>query len=186
MATRKKPKAKKWVKIVAPKIFNEAELGESLVLEPKSLVGRVVHVPLSVLVGDFSKQHLILSFKITEIKDGVAYTETSKFTVSNAHIVRRTRRRATKIDSVRTITIKDNTKVRIKTIVITPFRTQRFQKHSLIMELGKSIEEMCKDYNFEALVLALCSNKIQVDLQTKLKKVYPVKYLEIRGLEPAK
>jgi ribosomal protein S3AE len=186
MVTKKKLKTKKWVKIVAPKMFNECELGESLVMEPKSLIGRVITVPLSTLIGDFSKQHMLLSFKIDDIKENIAQTSVKNFTVSKSHIIRRTRRRSTKADSVETITIKDNKKAIIKTVVITPFRTQKFQKRSLLVALKENLENMCKNYNFEALILALCSNKLQADLQTKLKKVYPVKYLEIRSLEMVK
>ena len=47
----KKKKAKEWYVIVAPKVFGEIEVGETLADDPAKLLGRTVELTLDELTG---------------------------------------------------------------------------------------------------------------------------------------
>ena len=185
-STTKKLKSKKWIKIVSPKIFNEAELGETLTNQPSGVKGKVVEASLASLIGDFSKQHFKLKFVVEDVKEGVGRTRIKSLYVSRPHIVRRIRKGASKIDLVEKIKLKGETEVVTKTILITAFRAHRNQVQILRKRLKEQIQRMFVKYNLDALVLALCANKVQSELQTRLKKTYPIKYLEIREVTVTK
>ena len=59
---------KKWIVLVAPREFNNSEIGESLCSEPKELIGRVVAVNLSSLVNDPRKQNIKVRFRVNDVK----------------------------------------------------------------------------------------------------------------------
>jgi len=176
----KKPKTKKWVKIVSPKIFNEIELGETLTSQPSKVKGKIIDVSIANLIGDFSKQHFRLRLIIDEVKENVGITKIKSLYVSKPHIIRRIRKGASKIDFSEKVKIKGGTEVIAKVILLTSFKAHQTQVRMLRERLKEHIEKTFANYNIEALVLALCANKIQAEAQTKLKKTYPIKYLEVR------
>jgi small subunit ribosomal protein S3Ae len=185
-ATTKKLKSKKWIKLVSPKIFNETELGETLTNQPSNVKDRIIETSLANLIGDFSKQHFKLKFVVDEVKEGVGRTKIKSLYVSRPHIVRRIRKGASKIELVEKVKLKGDTEVITKTILITAFKAHRNQVQMMRKRLKEQIGKMLVKYNLDALVLALCANKIQAELQTKLKKTYPIKYLEIREVTVTK
>ncbi len=179
-----KPKTKKWIEVTAPKIFNEVSIGETVYFEPKGLEGRKVYVNLSNLIGDFSKQYITLGFRIKGIVDEKAVTEVESFKVQRQYVVRRVRRRSSKIESVNDMELKDSTKVRVKSVCITAFASQTKQKKALKAKVSESINKLCSGYNFEALILALCSEKIKNTIHSRLNKTYPVRFFEVCSVEP--
>lgn len=179
-ASTKKPKSKKWIKIVSPKIFNETELGETLTSEPSKVKGKTIITSLASLIGDFSKQHFKLKFVVDDVKEGVGSTKIKSLYVSKSHIVRRIRRGASKVEVIEKIKLKGDKEVVTKTLLVTTFRAHKTQVQLLRKGLRDQIKKSFAKYNLDALVLALCANKIQSELQTKLKKTYPIKYLEVR------
>ena len=60
-------KAKEWYKIHAPRMFNEAEIGETPSADPEFVLGRTVEVTVQDLTGDFSKMHIKLKFKVVSV-----------------------------------------------------------------------------------------------------------------------
>ncbi|MBQ7405921.1 MAG: 30S ribosomal protein S3ae, partial [Candidatus Methanomethylophilaceae archaeon] len=58
-------KAKEWYKVHAPRMFNEAEIGETPSADPEYVLGRTAEVTVQDLTGDFSKMHIKLKFKVT-------------------------------------------------------------------------------------------------------------------------
>ena len=52
-----KKKKKQWFTIVAPREFNEMEIGESLAPDTQSLVNRRISLSLGFLTGDLSRQN---------------------------------------------------------------------------------------------------------------------------------
>jgi len=86
-----------WYKILAPKVFNEQEIGQTL---GSNLVGRVVKLPLSRLIDDITKQHIHLFLRLKEVEDGVVRTEIKGYELSRAYLARLVRRRTSRIDSI--------------------------------------------------------------------------------------
>lgn len=55
---------KQWYDIVAPKMFGEPVIGETLAVEPKHLIGRVLQVSLLEVIKDYSKFYIKLNLRI--------------------------------------------------------------------------------------------------------------------------
>ena len=75
--TKKEIKKKKkiWIKIIAPKEFNDVEIGESLVTDASDLLNRTVIANLMMLTGDMKKQNVKIKFIIKEVKEDTAIAD---------------------------------------------------------------------------------------------------------------
>ena len=60
--------------IYSPEYFGYKEIGTTWAETPEQVVGRTIWVSLYTLTGDFSKQYLLIRFKIVRVKDAVAET----------------------------------------------------------------------------------------------------------------
>lgn len=179
----KRAKTKRWISIHAPKIFNEVVIGKTLVLEPQKAIGRTVELNLSNLLNDMSKSHFHIKLRINSIKENEAFTEIIKYELSRIMLSRIVRRRTSKIESIDDITTQDEKKARIKSFAITLKKASSLQRTSVRNKLSKMIRKIASNYNFEALVLGAVSEKIQNDITKKLKKVYPLRKVEIRMIQ---
>jgi small subunit ribosomal protein S3Ae len=176
----KKVKTKKWVPIHAPKIFNEVIIGETITSDPKKVIGKTVELKLSILLRDMSKSHIQIKLVIDSIKDDGVYTQIVKYSLSRIMLSRIIRRRTSKVESVDDVTTQDGKRIRIKSFAITLKKATSLQKTSVRNKLSKLIRKTASEYNFEAFVLGAVSDKIQSDINKKLKKVYPLRKVEIR------
>ena len=93
-------KAKEWYKIHAPKMFNEAEIGDTPSVDPEFVIGRTVEVTVQDLTGDFSKMHIKLKFKVNVTEGMDAKTVFVGHDLTSDYVRRLTRRRKTKTDHV--------------------------------------------------------------------------------------
>jgi small subunit ribosomal protein S3Ae len=175
--------AKKWFKVLAPKIFNSVEVGQTFSEEGKDLIGRKITVPLSRLMDDRGKQYVTVDLRISEIKGNSAETVVRSFKISRAHLVRYVRRRSSRIDSIDDVEAKDNKKMRVKSLLITAFKATRKQRYSLRKALSQEIRKELKEYTADAFLLAVSVGKLQMKIKKKLNKIYPIRYSEIRVIE---
>ncbi|MFW6014120.1 MAG: hypothetical protein ACOCQG_03005 [Candidatus Nanoarchaeia archaeon] len=179
-------KKKKWVKIVAPKEFKSASLGESLVMAPENLVGRTVESNLMTITGDMKKQNINVKFSINGIKDGQAVTELRSYGVIPSAVKRMVRRTRDRIDQSFIVETKDGFKMRVKPILITASNTS----NSVLNMLRKKTEDLITKHlsktNKEDLVTEILNHKLQNELKKLLKNVYPLRVCEIRKIEVLK
>ena len=59
-----KLKKKQWYQIVAPNQFDNVTLGETLVAEPKAMLGKTLTHNLMNLTNDTKKQNINIHFKV--------------------------------------------------------------------------------------------------------------------------
>src|SRR5512137_1217988 len=121
-------KAKEWYKMYAPKMFNQVLLGETPSSDPAFIMGRMTEATVHDLTGDFSKMHVKLKFKVTEVRGFDAHTVFVGQDLTSDYIRRLTRRKRTKTDHVIDVRTKDGYKVRIKPMSITDKRIQASQE----------------------------------------------------------
>ena len=67
---------------------------------------------------------------------------------------------------------------------ITAFTCQDKQRKALKAKISETIAKLCSEYNFEALILALCADKVKNTVHSKLNKTYPVRYFEVHMVKP--
>lgn len=183
-----KKKKKKWYRIVATRLFSNREIGESSVFSPASLVGKVASVNLMALTNDIKKQNINVKFRVVEVKDNVGYTEMFSYEMVPGHIKRIVRRANDKLDDSFIVETQDGKLIRIKPLIITRTET----KGSILASISKKsrayIIQYVKKVSWEQLISDVVTSKIQSELYKFLKRIYPLRVVEIRAmvLVPAK
>ena len=178
-----KKKKKYWVPILATREFDYMEIGESLVAEPSSLVGKKVVVNFMHLTNDIKKQNTKLHFKVKEVKEDKAYTEIVGLEMVEAYIKRVIKKSREKLDDSMQVITKDEVKVQVKSLIITRNQT----KGSILALLRKKAREMlialAKENTYDAFIDMLLTNELQRKMRDTLKKIYPIAVSEIRILQ---
>lgn len=182
MAAMKKKltgKKKLWVNILAPQMFGEQIIGQSLVYEPVSLVGRVLSYNLMLLTNDIKKQAILVKFKINEIKGNDAHSVVIGYETSPVALKKAIRRNKNKIIQSFVMSSNDNINARIKTIFVTSNKTTTVKLKQLQYVLLNEIFEMVGSKSYNSIVSELLSDQIQGKIKAKLDKIYPLKFFQI-------
>jgi len=179
----KKKVGKTWFKIVAPKVLNENEIGETLAADGKSLIGKVINMYLSDITGDVTKHYIKVKLKIKEVDGDKALTEIYGYEIAKPYLQRMIRRRMSKVDAVVDMFLKDGKGVRIKGVLTTAHRTNVSKKTALLHAFEDEIKKRFGEFDLGGLVVALSTSKPQKEMAKKLSKIYPIRYLEIRKIE---
>jgi small subunit ribosomal protein S3Ae len=186
MAIETKIKKKIFVKILAPKDFQEQIIGEAPVTESRLLLGRKINVNLMTITNDPKDQNIQIKFNINELKgaDSVG-TELLSATLLPAYIRRLVRKEKSRIDNCFTVKTQDNKNVVIKTFFITI----NIVTNSILTSLRKKSQEFIRNevakMNFDNLVIEVLSHKLQDRARKELNKVYPLKQCEVREIKLA-
>jgi len=180
---KKIAKGKIWFKIHAPKVFEEREIGETVGTDEASIKGRVISLPLSEITGDITKHHINLGMKIFDIKGEHAYTEIVEYRLAKQYLTRMLRRHTSKIEVINDVTLEDNKKYRIKSVAITISKADRSQRSAIHRTLQKEMETRVSKAGLPNLVLAFSTGKIQKEIAEFVRKIYPVKIIEVRKIE---
>jgi len=176
-------KAKEWYKIHAPKMFNEAEIGDTPSADPEYVLGRTVEVTVQDITGDFSKMHIKLKFKVTDIDGTDAKTVFVGHDLTSDYVRRLTRRRKTKTDHVVDFYTKDGFKYRIKTMSIADRRIQSSQEEGMRAILTQTLNDMGKEKTLSEIVKAIVSGDLARDLAKACHVIIPIKRIEVRKSE---
>jgi ribosomal protein S3AE len=184
MPTETKIKKKIFVRIVAPKMFQEQVIGESPVTESRLLLGRMINVNMMSMTNDPKDQNLQLKFIINSLNGNDAVgTELMGFTLSPAFVRRLVRKEKRRVDDCFTVKTADN-----KNVIIKPFLlTINIVSNSILTSLRKKAYEIVKNtalpLSYEGLVTEVLSHKLQDKMRKDLNKVYPLKHCEIRDFQ---
>lgn len=177
-----KIKKKKWYPLVAPKIFRNVTLGETLVFDEKAMLGKTITQNLMSLTGDIKKQNINIDFIVTKVENGRALTKIVGFRMIPTSVKRLTRRRSQKISLSFTCNTADGKQIRIKPLIFAISTT----KGSVATHLRRSATEyLIKTINkmtYENLLIDLINHKFQYSLKDSIKKIYPIRASEIREM----
>ena len=180
---RKIKKGKIWFTIHAPKIFNENVIGETIGKDTDSVNGRAISIPFSEVSGDITKRNVHLKLKVTKVSGEHAYTEIVGYELSRPYLQRMIRRRSTKIDVVKDLKLKDGKKYRVKVVGITLHKANSSQKSALTKALSEEVEKVIPPFDIETLAVSLSTGKLQREMQKKISKVYPLRFLDVRKIQ---
>jgi small subunit ribosomal protein S3Ae len=176
-------KSKKWVDILAPTMFGEQKVGETLSTDPESIVGRIIEVPLSNLIGDFSKQHVTIRLQVTDVKDKKAKTKFIGHKITKEYMRSLIRRKNTSIEGVSDVITKDGIKVRIKAIALALGRAQRLQEKLIRKIMHDVAARNAKDMDFDKFMHNVVIGRIPSAMYRESGKIYPLKRMEVKKTE---
>ena len=176
---------KQWYEIVAPKLFGERVVGETLSVDPKFLIGRKIAVSLMELSRNYSKFYIKLDLQIERVEGNRAYTKFVGHDIMRERVYRMVQRYGRRVDVIQDITTKDGVKPRIKTVFMLARRVGTSMKNAARVAAKDLIEKTAKETKFEDLMEMIIKDELQSRLSAECSKVYPVSGIEVRKTELA-
>lgn len=189
MATNKKDKPqlkwkkKKWYTITAPATFNHQEIGETAGSDEASIVNRTVQVNLMHLTKNPRKQNITITYKINEVSDAKARTQTHKYSMLPASIKRFVRAGRDRVDESFIIKSNDGIYARIKPLIITKGHEPASIKTKIRRTCISYIRKDAAQFSLEDYIKKVVDGNVQKELSIALNKLCGIRTCEIRMVE---
>lgn len=177
-------KRKDWYEILAPDLFNNQKIGETPAVEKENIIGRTISKSVNRLLGDESRRYMKLKFKLTDVEDGKATTKIDGFKVSKNHISKVVQQGTTRIDIVEGLETKDDVGIKVQLLILPSSKISKEKRKALVRKGKEELEKMVKGHNLQALFLMIISQDVQKKIRSILGKIYPIRYVEIKKVEP--
>jgi small subunit ribosomal protein S3Ae len=176
-------KAKVWYNLLAPEMFNKQLLGETPTDTPDKLVGRVTEVTVQDLTGDFSKMHIKLAFRVSQVAGQDALTQFVGHDMTSDYIRRLTRRKRTRTDLTVDVVTKDGWNVRVKPMAITDRRIQSSKQRVIRTIMTKLVADVAAKQSIGEFVKGIISGDLAKTIALACKPIHPVSRVEVRKSE---
>lgn len=173
-------RAKEWYDIVAPSMFGGAKIGETPTLDVGQLSSRMLETTLGDLIDDFSKSHIKLYFQVKGVEGNRATTRFIGHDMARDYVRSQIRRRATKVDSIFDVTTQDGHKLRINSMVTSLRRIQSSQIKAIRSGMREVVGRRAGERTFDQFVQEVVLGKLAADIYKVVKKICPVKRVEVR------
>jgi ribosomal protein S3AE len=177
-----KRKKKRWFPIVAPSLFSNVVLGQSLVSDASLLEKKYMTVNLMNITGDAKKQNINVQFAITNVTDGKGQAAVTRFEMLPSSVKRMVRRGRDKVEDSFAVKCTDGKVVEVKPIIITNSNTYDSVQTALRLSARHTLVTLISQYTYEKLLDELFSFRLQKHLKDTLNKIYPVRNCGIRTL----
>jgi len=179
----KKIKGKEWFTVVAPKIFNEKEIGITMASEPKNLIGRRIIIGLVELTNDFSKYYMKVRFKIDKVEGNKATTRFDGLECLRDYLSRMVLRRVRRIDSIQDNVTKDGIKIRVKSLAVASRKIKSSIEKTVRSEIKKIIKNEVENLTLDEFIRKVISNELKSKILLEVRKIYPIRNFEFSKVE---
>lgn len=179
----KKAKGKEWFTIVAPKIFEEKEIGKTLASEPENLLNKTLSLSAIDLINDLSKYYLKFKFRITKLDGNRAMTEFDGSECTQDYISRMVLRRIRRIDVVQDLKTKDGIKIRVKALTTISKKARSSVEKTVREFISKLVRIEVENSTLNEFLKRMTSNELKTEVLKEARKIYPVRNFEIRKTE---
>lgn len=168
---------------MAPPTFGDQKVGETFSSDQANIINRVIEVPFSNLIGDYSKQHVTLRFQVTDVKNGKASTRFLGHYITREYMRSLIRRKNTRVEGVSDVVTQDGVKVRIKAIALALGRVQALQEKTIRKIMHDVAARHAAEMDFDKFINDLVIGRIPSVMYREAGKIYPLKRLEVRKTE---
>lgn len=176
-------KKKKFYDIIAPAVFSDKSVGESMCYSPEDLMNKVITVNLMNLTDNPRKQNFNIKLKVTKVSDNKGFTKPIVLTMSQSYIRRLIKPGRDRVDMSFTVLSKDGVLLRLKPLVIPKAKIKRSVNRGLLEKSVEFFTEYVGKNNFEVVFSEVTKGNTQKELKLILDKVFPTKLVEIRAVE---
>ncbi len=166
---QKKPK-RSYI-VYAPPYFGGRELGETWASDPEKVLGRVLVTSLYALTDDFTKQYLLIKFKIVRVKGNICETLFYGHEYGREFLRSLVRRGSTRIDGIFDVETKDGFKMRIQATVFTVNRVSHSRQKAVRKAMKQVIEEAAQRLTHDQLAQEMVLGKTASDIFNLAKKI---------------
>ena len=174
-------KAKRWYSIRAPRNpWSFKVIGETLAEEESLLIGRPYEIMQNELDGDFTKMHVKLKFRISDVVGNDAITEFVGHDVMKDFVRRQIRRDRGKIDDTIDVVTDDGFFVRIKPFIVTRSSVKASQKSETRSVTRDVVLKFCAKSTWINVQKALMDGSLEDSVSTAVSKIQPVRSVFFR------
>ena len=171
---------KKWFAIHATPAFNSVFLGDCYTTSADRLVGRALTVNLATITNDIRQQAVNLKFSVAKVEDDKGVAEIVGYELSPSSIRRMVRRGSDRLDETMSCETKDGKKLIMKMMMVTKSSTTSSVHKALRRRLVDLATKEAKSQLYDSFVEAILGAKFQTAVKADLKKIYPLKAIEIK------
>ena len=176
-------RAKEWYNVFAPEMFSKMQLGETPADNPDGVMGRVTEATVQDLTGDFSKMHIKIKFRVTNVSGLDAHTIFAGHDLTSDYVRRLTRRKRTKTDAVVDVTTKDAWAIRVKPMAVSEQRIQASQETAIRFIMKEETRKAASEATIGEFVRMLIMGELSKRISDASKIIVPIKRIEIRRSE---
>jgi len=174
-------KAKRWYSIRAPRNpWSFKVIGETLAEEEALLIGRPYEIMQNELDGDFTKMHVKLKFRISDVVGNDAITEFIGHDVMKDFVRRQIRRDRGKIDDTIDVVTDDGFFVRIKPFIVTRSNVKASQKSETRSVARDVVLKFCAQSTWINVQKALMDGSLEESVSNAISKIQPVRAVFFR------
>ena len=178
---RDKWKNKRWFTIRAPRHpWNFKRIGETIGETDEHIMGRVYEMTQQEFSGDFTKMHVLLRFRVTEVVGQDALTTFVGHAHQSDHTRRQIRRYRGKIDDVVDVVTTDGFLVRLKPLMITERRCQTSVKQAMRAKSAEIIRGAAAKSTYSKLQELMLGGDLETEIRNAVKAIYPCRNVVIR------
>lgn len=180
---KRKRRAKKWYELVAPEMFGKSPVGDILADDPSKLIDRTVETTLGDLIGEQSKQHITLIFKVSDIADGIANTKFIRHEMDKNYMSGFVRKRNSLVYSNTNVVTSDKYEIRVKSLCFTLRKASSSKIKDIRRTLEKIVKSRAEELRFGQFVQEIVLGKLASDAYKEVRRVHPIRRLEINKAE---
>ena len=157
--------------IQSPKYFGGREIGITRASESSKVVGRTIKVSLYQLTDDFSKQYLLIKFKVVRVADSTAETMFYGHEYGREYLRSLVRRGSTRIDGIYNLQTRDGFGIRVQSTVFAPRRVRSGKRRAVRHVMKEILEEAASRLTLEQFSQELVLGKTASDIYNAVKKI---------------
>ncbi|HIH18542.1 TPA: hypothetical protein HA225_01045 [Candidatus Micrarchaeota archaeon] len=175
-------KLKSWYSIIAPESFESREIGQLVSADEANLKVRKVKIGLGEITGSFSQStaYTVLYFRIKEIRGKSAHSIFIGHELVPGYVRTLARRRRSVMNQIDDVVTKDGVHLRIKTICISGLKVSEAVRADVRRVLSENVKAISKQTDYQTLVQEMVFGKLSAKLYNGVKKIGPIKRVEIR------
>ena len=174
-------KSKRWFSIRAPRNpWSFRVIGETLAEEPEMLIGRNYEIMQNELDGDFSKMHVKIRFRVSDVLGSDAITEFIGHQMMQDHVRRQVRRDRGKIDDTVDVVTEDGFYVRFKPLILTRERVKSSQKNEIRSVARDTILKAGASSTWVSMQKSVMDGELEALIKEEASKISPIRMVMIR------
>ena len=171
---------KRWYTIMAPEMFDRAELGETPADEPEQVYDRTIETTLGELNDDPSENNTKLTFQVNDVGSDAAYTEFVQHELTRDYLRSLTRRGTSKVDAFVTVLTTDDYRVQVQPVAYTTKNADHSQEHAIRKTMVDIVEDAAEERTFEGLVDSIVEGRLSSAIYNEAKTIYPLRRVEVQ------
>ena len=178
---RDKWKSKRWFSIRAPRNpWSYRVIGETIAEEPEMLIGRNYEIMQNELDGDFSKMHVKIRFRVSDVLGSDAITEFIGHQMMQDHVRRQVRRDRGKIDDTVDVVTEYGFYVRFKPLILTRERVKSSQKNEIRSVARNTILKAGASSTWVSMQKSVMDGELEALIKEEASKISPIRMVMIR------